>query len=93
MIVVLAVALAVVNDLAYVAVDLLPGGHSEVYLMLAFVVAGGGTWLLGLFDPPCDPPAGPGLPQQLLLGHHGPVCGRQLRLLVVRPTGAGCRSD
>lgn len=44
--------LAVVNDLAFVDVDLVPGGHSELYLVLALVIAGGGARLLGLFDPP-----------------------------------------
>jgi len=28
----------------------MPGGHSELYLVLALLVAGGGTWFLGLFD-------------------------------------------
>lgn len=43
---------AVTNDLAFVEVDLMPGGHSELYLVLALVIAGAGAWCLGLFDPP-----------------------------------------
>lgn len=46
------VVVAVVNDLAVFDIDIIPGGHSELYLMLALVIAGGGTWFLGLFDPP-----------------------------------------
>ena len=30
---------------------LLPGGHSEAYLILAMVIGGGAAWLLGVFDP------------------------------------------
>ena len=50
-IVALAVVVAVVNDLAVFDIDLMPGGHNELYLLLALIIAGGGTWLLGLFDP------------------------------------------
>jgi hypothetical protein len=46
------VLVAVVNDLAVFDIDVIPGEHSELYLLLAFVIAGGGTWFLGLFDPP-----------------------------------------
>lgn len=31
-------------------VTLLPGGHSELYLLLGIAVAGSSTWFLGLFD-------------------------------------------
>lgn len=51
-IVVFGVVVAVVNDLAMFDINLMPGGHSELYLLLALVIAGGGTWFLGLFDPP-----------------------------------------
>lgn len=51
-IVVFGVVVAVVNDLAVFEINLMPGGHSELYLLLALVIAGGGTWFLGLFDPP-----------------------------------------
>ena len=30
---------------------LLPGGHSEAYLILALVIGGFAAWLLGVFDP------------------------------------------
>ncbi len=52
MIVALGVGTAIINDLAFVEVDIIPGGHSELYLILALVIAGGGSWFLGLFDPP-----------------------------------------
>jgi len=46
------VAIAVLNDLAYVDIELLPGGHSELYLFLGLLVAGFGSWWTGLFDRP-----------------------------------------
>lgn len=49
-IVVLGITIAVVNDLAFFDVRVMPGGHNELYLMLGVVVAGGGTWFLGAFD-------------------------------------------
>ncbi len=52
LIVVFGVGVAVVNDLEFVGVGLMPGGHNELYLILAIAIAGGGTWFLGLFDPP-----------------------------------------
>lgn len=50
----LGVCIAVLNDVQWASArrTLLPGGHSELYLMLAFAVAGFGTWWLGLFDRP-----------------------------------------
>lgn len=50
--VVLGVAIAVANDGMLIAEDLrlLPGGHQELYLILALLVAGGSTWFLGVFD-------------------------------------------
>ena len=32
------------------SLTLLPGGHSEAYLLLAVVIGGGAAWLLGVFD-------------------------------------------
>lgn len=51
-ILVLGVTIAVLNDLIFVgaARSPLPGGHSELYLMLAFAVAGYATWWFGWFD-------------------------------------------
>jgi len=46
------VAIAVLNDLAYVDIEPLPGGHSELYLFLGLLVAGFGSWWTGLFDRP-----------------------------------------
>ena len=46
------VAIAIVND-AMLFTDhrvFLPGGHQELYLLLAIAVAGASTWFLGLFD-------------------------------------------
>ena len=45
------VLIAVLNDGMLISdAPLLPFGHSELYLMLAFLVAGSSTWFLGLFD-------------------------------------------
>ena len=45
------VLIAVLNDGMLISdAPLLPFGHSELYLMLAFLVAGASTWFLGLFD-------------------------------------------
>lgn len=52
LIVAFGVVVAVVNDLAVFEINLMPGGHSELYLLLALIIAGGGAWFLGLFDPP-----------------------------------------
>ena len=50
--VLLGVAMAVANDGMLIAKDLrlLPGGHQELYLILALLVGGGSTWFLGVFD-------------------------------------------
>lgn len=47
---VLGITIAVVNDLAFFDIRVLPGGHNELYLLLGILVAAGGTWFLGLFD-------------------------------------------
>lgn len=49
-IVLLGITIAVVNDLAVFDIRVMPGGHNELYLVLALLVAGGGTWFLGIFD-------------------------------------------
>lgn len=47
------IVVAVLNDVTpFVGTNLVPGGHSELYLLLAVAIAAGGTWFLGLFDPP-----------------------------------------
>lgn len=50
----LGIAIAVLNDMQRFStrITLLPGGHSELYLMLAVLVAAFGAWWLGLFDRP-----------------------------------------
>ena len=49
-IVLVGVVIAVVNDLAVFDIRIMPGGHNELYLVLAVLIAGAGTWFLGLFD-------------------------------------------
>ena len=46
------VVVAAMNDLMLMGEDLtlLPGGHSELYLLLGVAIAGSATWFLGLFD-------------------------------------------
>lgn len=48
----LGIVLGVVNDLTRFGPNLLPGGHSELYLVLAVSVAAFGGWWLGIFDRP-----------------------------------------
>lgn len=45
-------AIFVINDLAWFDINLIPGGHNELYAGLAFLVAGGSTWWFGWFDRP-----------------------------------------
>lgn len=46
------IAVAVLNDVAFFGPEPLPGGHSELYLVLGVAIAAFGTWWLGLFDGP-----------------------------------------
>lgn len=49
----LGIVLGVVNDfIRFGGPNLLPGGHSELYLFLAVGVAAYGGWWLGIFDRP-----------------------------------------
>jgi len=47
-------AVALLNDLQWASggLSILPGGHSELYLLAAVCVAAYGAWWLGLFDRP-----------------------------------------
>jgi hypothetical protein len=45
-------AIFIINDLAWFDINWIPGGHSELYAMLAFAVAGTSTWWFGWFDRP-----------------------------------------
>lgn len=45
-------AIFIVNDLAWFDINIVPGGHNELYAALAFAVAGGSTWWFGWFDRP-----------------------------------------
>ena len=45
-------AIFIINDLAWFDINWIPGGHNELYAMLAFVVAGTSTWWFGWFDRP-----------------------------------------
>jgi len=46
------IVLGVANDFARFGPNLLPGGHSELYLVLAVGLAAYGGWWLGIFDRP-----------------------------------------
>lgn len=47
----LGVAIAILNDaMLFSSTTLLPGGHSEFYLMLAVAIAAYATWWFGWFD-------------------------------------------
>ena len=46
------VAIFIINDLAWFDINIIPGGHNELYAMLAFAVAGTSTWWFGWFDRP-----------------------------------------
>ena len=50
--VVLGIAVIIANDAMLIAqnLSLLPGGHTEVYLLVGLLVGGSSTWFLGLFD-------------------------------------------
>lgn len=43
---------AVMNDLAYIGTNVMPGGHNELYLLAAIAIAGFGSRWLGIFDRP-----------------------------------------
>ena len=46
------VAIFIINDLAWFDINIIPGGHNELYAMLAVAVAGTSTWWFGWFDRP-----------------------------------------
>lgn len=48
----LGILIAVLNDVARIGPRVVPGGHSELYLLLAVAVAASGGWWLGIFDRP-----------------------------------------
>ena len=51
LILILGLAVVILNDaMLGNSITLLPGGHSELYLMLGVVVAGYSTWWFGWFD-------------------------------------------
>ena len=45
------VLIVIVNDLAFVDINIMPGGHNELYLLLGVAVGGGGSYFLGAFSP------------------------------------------
>lgn len=51
LLVALGISIVIVNDLAFVDINIMPGGHNELYLVLGLAVAGGGSYLLGAFSP------------------------------------------
>jgi hypothetical protein len=50
--IVLGAASIVLNDIAWIGVKVMPGGHSELWPLLGLLVAGFGAWWTGLFDRP-----------------------------------------
>jgi DsbE subfamily thiol:disulfide oxidoreductase len=67
----------VLNDIAWIGAEVMPGGHSELYLLLGLLVAGFGSWWTGRFDRPSPPaPARP-------VVFRGQPYPRLLRLVVV----------
>lgn len=44
------VAIVIVNYVDYADLQLLPGGHQEIYFVLGLVVAAGSMWWFGAFD-------------------------------------------
>jgi len=46
------IVIAVLNDVARFGPRVVPGGHSELYLLLGVTMAGYGGWWLGIFDRP-----------------------------------------
>jgi len=48
----LGIVIGVLNDVARIGPKVVPGGHNELYLLLAVGVAGYGGWWLGIFDRP-----------------------------------------
>lgn len=52
MLVVLGIALFVVNDLALVDIEVMPGGHNELWALVAAAVAASSMWWFGWFDRP-----------------------------------------
>ena len=46
------ITLFVLNDLEWFDVHVMPGGHNELYALLAFGIAGSSTWWFGWFDRP-----------------------------------------
>ena len=45
------ILIVIVNDLAFVDINIMPGGHNELYLILGVAVGGGGSYFLGAFSP------------------------------------------
>jgi hypothetical protein len=50
LLIVLGVGIFVINDLAWFDIDLIPGGHNELWAMLGIVTAATSTWWFGWFD-------------------------------------------
>ena len=57
MLIILGLSIFVINDLAWFDINIIPGGHNELWALLAFAVAGTSTWWFGWFD---RPPGQPG---------------------------------
>ena len=46
----------VVNDLAWFDINLIPGGHNELWAIVGILTAGSSTWWFGWFDRTPKPP-------------------------------------
>lgn len=57
LLVMLGLSIFVINDLAWFDINIIPGGHNELWALLSFAVAGTSTWWFGWFD---RPPGHPG---------------------------------
>ena len=57
LLVLLGLGIFVLNDLAWFDIDIIPGGHNELWALLAFAVAGSSTWWFGWFDRPPGQPS------------------------------------
>lgn len=50
LLIVLGLGLFVINDLALFDINLIPGGHNELWAMVAIITAATSTWWFGWFD-------------------------------------------
>lgn len=56
LIIAIGLGIFVVNDLAWFDINLIPGGHNELWAILGILTAGSSTWWFGWFDRPPSTP-------------------------------------